>query len=68
MKIHKLKNIQIFSNGSVNFSYNIYKNLTLYTFLEKDHNNFTLNVKKKKLKLSNENFSSSYKHKYFINK
>jgi hypothetical protein len=68
MKIHKLKNIQIFSNGSINFSYNIFNNFKCYTFLEKDHKNFFLNVKNKNLKLSVDKFSSNFKNKYFINK
>jgi hypothetical protein len=68
MKIHKLKNIQIFSNGSTSFSYTILNNLKFYTFLEKDHTNFNLNEKNKNLKLSIEKFSSMYKNKYFINK
>jgi hypothetical protein len=68
MKIHKLKNIQIFSNGSTNFSYNIGNNLKFYTFLEKDYENFHLNVKNTNLKLVIEKFSSVYKNKYFTNK
>jgi hypothetical protein len=68
MKIHKFKNIKIFSNGSANFSYHSCNNLKFYTFLEKDHKTFHLNLKTTNLKLSVEKFSSTYKNKYFINK
>ena len=64
MEIHKLKIIQVFSNGSTNFTYKSFKDsVNNYTFLEKDLKNFHYNVKKNKTLINNENFSN-YKNKY----
>jgi len=64
MKIQKLKIIQIFSNGSINFTYKSFNNLTSCSFLEKDIKNFYLNLKKNhKILINTENFYS-YKNKY----
>jgi hypothetical protein len=63
MKIKKLKSIQIFSNGSVNFSYKTLNDLNTTYFLERDHKTFFFNLKKNKIKNNVENFSN-YKTKY----
>lgn len=62
--MHKLKNTQILSNGVTTFFYKTYKNVKSYSFFEKDHKNFYLNVKKITLS-SNDKVSSTYKNKYF---
>jgi hypothetical protein len=64
MKIQKFKYIQIFSNGSINFSYQIL-NSNYYSFLLKDHKNYTANLKNLKHTEKNENFGINYKKKYF---
>jgi hypothetical protein len=64
MKIKNYKIIQVFSNGSVNFTYKIFKNFSNnYTFLEKDLKNFSYNLKKNKILTNTENFLN-YKNKY----
>lgn len=50
MEVHKLKIIQIFSDGSLNFTYkNTKDSLNNYIFLEKDLKNSPYTVKKIKL-------------------
>lgn len=63
MAINKFKIIQVFSNGSLNFTYNNFKDLKKnYIFLEKDLKNSKYNEKKKTL-MKNNNFLD-YKNKY----
>lgn len=62
--MHKIKNVCIFSNGSIYFSYKI-KNKKLYNFLEKDNKNFYFNLKKKSI-VKTETFFN-FKKKYFSN-
>ena len=64
MEVHKLKIIQIFSDGSLNFTYkNTKDSLNNYIFLEKDLKNSPYTVKKNKT-LNNNEYFSSYKNKY----
>jgi hypothetical protein len=64
MKIKKI--VQIFSNGSLNFSYKIYNDLQFINFYNKDNKNFYLNAKKQINQIKNSDFFN-YKIKY-INK
>lgn len=58
MEMHKLKIIQVFSNGSLSFAYtNTKDSLKNCVFLEKDLKNFHYNVKKNKTITNKENFS-----------
>lgn len=59
----KLKVIQIFSNGSVNFSYKTLNDSNILYFLEKDHKTFIFNLKSFKTK-ANVGDALSYKNKY----
>jgi hypothetical protein len=61
--IHKLKNIKIFSNGSVFFGYTTSSNIKIIHFLEKDNKNYILNIKDITKKSKTETFSN-YKNKY----
>lgn len=63
MKIKKLKVMQIFSNGSVNFSYKTLNDSSLLHFLEKDHKTFIFNLKNYATK-TNTGDNLSYKNKY----
>lgn len=67
MKIQKIKYVQIISNGSINFFYNISNNIKKYNFLEKDFVNFSFNLKKIKSKNITDKNVSKYKKKYFVN-
>jgi hypothetical protein len=60
---HKLKKINVFSNGSVFFSYTKYNSTKILHFLEKDNKNFSFNIKNVNLKSNPETFSN-YKNKY----
>jgi hypothetical protein len=67
MKIKKFKVIQIFSNGSIHFTFKSFKDSTnSHIFLEKDLKNFHYNVKIPKIIINNENFLN-YKNKYTKN-
>jgi hypothetical protein len=68
MELVKFKTIQILSNGSLNFCYRICGNSKLLDFLEKDHKNFHLNIKKTNNTIASEGRFSSYKNKYLTNK
>lgn len=68
MKIHKLKSIQVLSNGSTNFSYKTFNNLKISTFFEKDYVNFLFNLKNLNTNDNIDKQSSNYKHKYLIKK
>jgi hypothetical protein len=59
----KLKVIQIFSNGSVNFSYKTLNDSSILHFLEKDHKTFIFNLKNYKTK-TNSGDILTYKNKY----
>ena len=65
MNLYKRKYIQIFSDGSLNFSYNNAFKFTKCFLYEKDNRNFHLNKKKEVFTTQNES-SSSYKKKYVI--
>jgi len=68
MKLNKLKIIQVFSNGSINFIYKSYKDSTTnYIFLDKDLKNFNFNLKKHKNLVKNESFFN-YKNKFIKNR
>ena len=64
---HKLKNINIFSNGSVFFSYTTSNSTKILHFLEKDNKNSSLNIKNVNTKSTSETFSN-FKNKYLKNK
>ena len=61
MKIIKNKFIQIYSNGSINFSYTIYKDTKKNKFYTKDNYNYSLDSRSSKL--LSKNFIN-YKKKY----
>jgi hypothetical protein len=63
-KIHKIKNFQIMSNGSLSVLYKTSNNFKIYSFLEKDYINFTFNKKIKNIDLNLSKFISKYKNKY----
>lgn len=65
MNLSKRKYVQVFSDGSLNFSYNNGFKLTKCFLYEKDNRNFHLNKKKEVSVIQNES-SSSYKKKYVI--
>jgi hypothetical protein len=63
---HKLKNINISSNGSIFFSYTTSNNIKILHFLEKDNKNYSFNIKSVNVYTS-ETFSN-YKNRYLKNK
>lgn len=65
MNVHKLKIIQVLSNGSINFCYKTCNNSKILNILEKDSKNFHLNMKKRGNIQTNQKKNSSYKNKYF---
>jgi len=65
MKTKKL--IQLLSNGSLNFSYNICNNFQFINIYNKDNKNFYINMKKKIKKIKNSDFLN-YKSKYIVKK
>jgi len=65
MNIHKVKIVQVLSNGSINFCYKTCNNRKLFNVLEKDSKNFYFNMKKKNNLKTNHKKNSSYKNKYF---
>lgn len=60
------KYIKIFSDGSVNFQLTINAKHKKFQILEKDHNNFFLNKKNKKMTVKNSDYSSKYKTQYLF--
>ena len=64
---HKLKNINISSNGSVFFSYTTSNRIKILHFLEKDNKNYNFNIKNTNVQSKLENFSN-YKNRYLKNK
>jgi len=65
MTLSKKKYLQIFSDGSLNFSYtNAFNSIKCISY-EKDNRNFHLNSKQKVSVVQNES-SSRYKKKYVI--
>jgi hypothetical protein len=66
MSIHKLKIIQVLSNGSINFCYKTCNNLKLVEILEKDSRNFYLNTKMTNHSQTNKKKNSGYKNKYLV--
>lgn len=64
---HKLKNINVFSNGSVFFSYTTSNNIKILNFLEKDNKNYSFNIKNTNAQSVSETFSN-YKNRYLKNK
>jgi hypothetical protein len=63
----KKKLIQVFSNGTLNFSYSICNNFQFINFYNKDNKNFYLNIKNKIKTINNSDFLK-YKSKYIIKK
>lgn len=63
-KIHKVKNFQIMSDGSLTVLYKTSNNSKIYSFLEKDYINFTFNKKVKSIDLNLNKLTSKYKNKY----
>lgn len=61
----KMKSIEVFSNGSLSFSFNSISRLKQYNFFEKDHKNLLLNKKKTHHKIKSDS-TSKYKNKYII--
>ena len=58
------KKIQIFSDGTINFSFNGFVNFQKLKVFEKDHTN---SFSKKKIDNSkNSDYSSKYKNKYLF--
>lgn len=66
--MHKFKNVQVMSNGSINFSYKASSNLKMYNFFEKDCVNFGFNLKNLNSSDKVDKQSFKYKLKYFIKK
>lgn len=64
---HKLKNINVFSNGSVFFSYTTSNSIKILHFLEKDNKNYSFNIKNTNKQSTSETFSN-YKNRYLKNK
>ena len=64
---HKLKNINVFSNGSVFFSYTTSNSIKILHFLEKDNKNYSFNIKNTNKQPTSETFSN-YKNRYLKNK
>ena len=64
---HKLKNINVLSNGSVFFSYTTSNSIKILHFLEKDNKNFSFNIKNTNVQSTTETFSN-YKNKYLKKK
>jgi hypothetical protein len=56
--------IEIFSDGTINYNYNFSTPIKKLTFFEKDHINFSLNIKQKINIVKNLGQSSKYKNKY----
>lgn len=64
---HKLKNINVSSNGSVFFSYTTSNSMKILNFLEKDNKNYSFNIKNSNVQSTSETFSN-YKNRYLKNK
>ena len=64
---HKLKNINVLSNGSVFFSYTTSNSIKILHFLEKDNKNYSFNIKNTNVQSTTETFSN-YKNKYLKKK
>ena len=64
---HKLKNINVLSNGSVFFSYTTSNSTKILHFLEKDNKNYSFNIKNTNVQSTSETFSN-YKNRYLKNK
>lgn len=64
---HKLKNINVSSNGSVFFSYTTTNSMKILNFLEKDNKNYSFNIKNNHVQSISETFSN-YKNRYLKNK
>lgn len=64
---HKLKNINVLSNGSVFFSYTTSNSVKILHFLEKDNKNYSFNIKNTNVQSTSETFSN-YKNRYLKNK
>jgi hypothetical protein len=64
---HKLKNINVSSNGSIFFSYTTSNNIQILHFLEKDNKNYSFNIKNTNVQSASETFSN-YKNRYLKNK
>ena len=58
------KYIEIYSNGTINYNFNFSKFIKKLKFFEKDHLNFSLNIKEKINIVKNLSNSSKYKNKY----
>ena len=59
-----MKRIEIFSDGSLNFTYSYFSKSKQWVVFEKDNKNFSLN-KKSLMKLNKKlNYFSSYRKKY----
>ena len=66
MNIHKLKIIQVMSNGSINFCYKTCNNSKIFEIVEKDLKNFHFNMKMTGDIKNTQKKTSEYKKKYFI--
>jgi hypothetical protein len=65
MKSYKIKEVKIFSDGSLNFSYSNISKSDFFIFNEIDIKNFSLNKKKLSNNIRSESFSN-YKNKYLV--
>lgn len=65
MTIKKIKTIQIYSNGSINFVYKTLNFNQLIKMFEKDHKNFYLNKKKIQNNHFNSKIATNYKKSFF---
>jgi hypothetical protein len=59
------KYIQLFSNGTLNYTVNFLNDVKNLKIFEKDHVNFLLNKKQKIQTTKSFSYSSKYKSKYF---
>lgn len=60
------KYVQIFSNGTINYTFNFSLDVKKLKIFEKDHINFHLNKKHTPDIIQNFSYSVKYKNKYLV--